>query len=208
MSIQPEGFQPEGYQPEGYQPEYDSGAIPEVDVRFEFRSRRGIHLYPSGALDDEYTFMDAVKDPGETIKVRLDLYNQCAHFWRDNESFEQNEYIRPNRANGYAYRCSVAGTSGAREPKWPQTVGATVRDGSATWTCVAAGSFGLNAITDPSGTSDPTGLTISDVSVSEDTKILSTYSGGSDGEDFDAVFSFTLNGVPRVARQKVCIRKR
>jgi hypothetical protein len=178
------------------------------DVRFEFRSRRGVNVYPALAGDDGYTFSEVTKDPAESIKVRLNLFNQCANFWRDNESFDSGEYIRPNRANGFSYECTTAGTSGYREPNWPQTIDATVRDGSITWTCRAASSNGINAITDPSSSSDPTGLTVSDVSVSEDAKILATYTGGSEDDDYDAVFSFTLNGVARIARQKVRIRKR
>ena len=208
MSIQPEGYQPDGYQPDGYQPEYDSGVAPVVDVRFEFRSRRSISVYPAIVSDDGYTFAPVTKNADESIKVRLNLFNQCANFWRDNEIYESGEYIRPNRANGYSYECTTAGTSGSGEPKWPQTIGATKTDGSVTWTCRAASSNGINAITSPTASSDPTGLTISDVSVSEDAKILATYSGGTLDEDYDAIFAFTLNGVPRIARQKVCIRKR
>lgn len=40
----------------------------------------------------------------------------------------------PNR-NGFAYRCSTAGTTGASEPTWPQELTKTVTDGTAVWTC-------------------------------------------------------------------------
>jgi hypothetical protein len=66
----------------------------------------------------------------------------------------------------------------------------------------------VNAISSPSASSDPTGLTITNVSAAETTKIQATYSGGVEGETHDAVFTFTLNGVTRVARQKVPIEKR
>jgi hypothetical protein len=40
---------------------------------------------------------------------------------------------------GYAYECTVAGTTHATvEPTWPTTVGNTVTDGGVTWTCRAA----------------------------------------------------------------------
>lgn len=157
--------------------------------------------------DNDFTFPDATKDPAEEKKVTLNLFKYCANYWRANEPFDLNEYARPRKATGFAYQ-SGGGTSGAREPIWPTTLGRTVTDGSVTWTCVVAQANGLNAVSAPSATPDPLGITITDVSVSETTKILATYQGGTLGQDYDAVFTFTLNGIARVARQKVLIRKR
>jgi hypothetical protein len=205
MSYVPSGHLPEGHLPEGHLPDESSSSAP--DVRFDFRSRRATRRFPAIVSDTEYTFAPAVKDPAESLKVRLDLFGQCANFWAANEQFSQGEYARPNRPNGYSYEATTAGTSGYREPIWPQTLGRTVQDGSVVWTCREASTNGLAEITSPSASPDPTGLTIADVSVSELTKILATYSGGSEGDDYDAVFTFTLNGVTRVARQTVQVRK-
>jgi hypothetical protein len=147
------------------------------------------------------------KDPDETLLVSLDLFDMCANFWAPNEQFGTGEYVRPNKATGFSYECTTAGTSAAREPVWPTTISATKVDGSITWTCRAASSNGVNAVSSPSATSEPTGLTIGSVAASESTKINATYSGGVDGESYDAVFTFTLNGVTRIARQKVPVRK-
>lgn len=46
-----------------------------------------------------------------------------------------NAYITPVSANGYYYKATVAGTSGASIPTYPTTIGATVTDGTVTWTC-------------------------------------------------------------------------
>jgi len=43
--------------------------------------------------------------------------------------------VRPVTRNGYAYECTVAGTTGGSEPTWPTTPGNTVVDGTVTWTC-------------------------------------------------------------------------
>lgn len=55
----------------------------------------------------------------------------------------------PAVRNGYVYRVTVAGTSGAAEPIWPTTIAATVVDGGATWACDAvapwAGVWNVNA---------------------------------------------------------------
>ena len=43
----------------------------------------------------------------------------------------------PTVANGRYYEVTTAGTTGITEPTWPTTVGTTVVDGTATWTCRA-----------------------------------------------------------------------
>src|SRR5574343_197947 len=44
-------------------------------------------------------------------------------------------HCRPTVANGYFYVMTVLGTTDAAEPVWPTTIGATVEDGDAEWTC-------------------------------------------------------------------------
>lgn len=160
---------------------------------------------------DTYTFPDVIKDPGASKKVRLDLYAACANRWRANEAYSAAEYVRPRtpKSTGFAYECTTAGLSGANEPRWPRAIGETVPDGSIVWTCRAAALNGLNVLSAPSAVADPTGgLTVESVSVEEGHKLLATYVGGTLGQDYDAVFSFTLDGVPQVARQRVLVRKR
>lgn len=158
--------------------------------------------------DPEYRFQDTVKDPAESLLVSLNFFNLCANFWQPNEQFSAAESIRPTIATGFAYNTASGGTSGAREPRWPTTLAQTVVDGSITWTCTAASSNGVNAVSAPSAVSDPTGLTIGSIAISESTKILATYSSGTDGQDYDAVFTLTLNAVTRIARQRVKVRRR
>ena len=47
----------------------------------------------------------------------------------------QEVAVTPITKNGRKYICTGAGTSGVTEPVWPTTVGQTVADGTATWTC-------------------------------------------------------------------------
>ena len=155
---------------------------------------------------DYYTFEPVTKDPAESRIVELELFNKCANFWRPNEQYAANEYVRPNIATGFSYQANAISLSGLREPKWPTAFGQQVLDGSVTWNVTAAGANGVNAVSAPSAVSSPTGLTIAAPAVVENTKIVATYSGGVIGQAYDAVFTFTLNAVARVARQTVRIR--
>lgn len=152
---------------------------------------------------------DALKDPAESLQVELNLFEMCARFWKPNELYSLGEVVRPRTPNGYAFSVTVGGTSGAEEPSWRRGVGElTPEDGAVTWTGLDAASNGVNPITSPSAVSDPSGLNILNVSVIEDVKIVATYQGGTAGKRYDSVFSFTLNGVTRVVRQRVHVRKR
>jgi hypothetical protein len=151
---------------------------------------------------------DAIKDPAEPLKVSINCYDMCVLRWQPNEPYSAGDFFRPRVPNGFSYEVTVSGVSGHTEPRYPTTIGGTVVNGSMTITCRAAGSNGLNAISAPTAVSEPTGLTISAVSVSEIYKILATYSGGTVDLDYDVVFTFTLDGVSRVARQTVKVRKR
>lgn len=152
-------------------------------------------------------------DSSKSKKVTLDLFKWCANFWRPGQQYSVNEYVRPNVATGFAYQNQTGAsfTSRAREPVWSRVLGGSTTDGSGIWTTVAAGSNGLNAIASPSATSEPSGLAIDDVAMNESTQILATYTppaGASEGQEFEAIFDFTLNGVPRRARQLVRLKKR
>jgi len=161
--------------------------------------------------DIPYRFEDHPgKDPAESIPIELDWFSYCANFWRANEVVTSSEFVRPNtrRATGFSYEATAAGTTSNREPVWPTIIGLMVVDGSVTWTCRAAGTNGLNVLSAPSAVSEPTGLTISSISAAENTKVRATYVGGTLDQDYDAVFTVIINGVPRVGRQRVMVRKR
>lgn len=59
-----------------------------------------------------------------------------AAVWATTTAYSLGAYRQPTVANTFYYSATVAGTSGASEPTWPTTVGATVVDGTVTWTCM------------------------------------------------------------------------
>lgn len=60
--------------------------------------------------------------------------------WVGATAYAAGELVAPTVANGHLYRSS-GGTSAAAQPVWPLTVGATVVDGSVTWTETTPAAF-------------------------------------------------------------------
>jgi hypothetical protein len=71
-------------------------------------------------------------DPGYVLDLLVDAK------WKATTARALNFLGYPSRPNGYAYKVTVAGTSGATEPTWPTTLTQTVTDGTITWRCEAA----------------------------------------------------------------------
>lgn len=56
--------------------------------------------------------------------------------WQADTAYLAGVFVRKTEANGFRYECTTQGTShAATEPTWPTTIGATVEDGTAVWTC-------------------------------------------------------------------------
>jgi hypothetical protein len=73
--------------------------------------------------------------------------------WAASTAYQVGQVRRPLAgANGYVYRCVVAGTSGGSAPTWPTVVGREVTDGSCVWVCAGRGLVKLD-FDDPSWTS-------------------------------------------------------
>lgn len=116
-----------------------------------------------------------------------------ATYWAALTALSLTNYRAPTIANGFAYEVTTAGITGATEPTWPTTIGATVTNGTVVFTCrraaitvSVAGNF---------STLDFTGYTGTFVV----NNILSTISGG--GAARSATFSSTmaLSGSSRIA---------
>ena len=66
----------------------------------------------------------------------LNIGGQGGYKWEPNRAFALNAPGVPSMWSSHWYKAQVAGTSGATEPAWPQTVGQTVQDGGITWVCM------------------------------------------------------------------------
>lgn len=70
------------------------------------------------------------------VTTALSAYSGTVAAWAAATAYADGVERRPVTRNGYRYSSS-GGTSGASEPTWPTTLGATVVDNDITWTCSA-----------------------------------------------------------------------
>lgn len=62
--------------------------------------------------------------------------------WQAAHAYTSGAIIEPVSRNGYLYRATVAGTSGASAPSFPTSVGGTVTDSGVTWECFSRDAIG------------------------------------------------------------------
>lgn len=79
------------------------------------------------------------------VSIQYTTATNWSAAWSASTAHVAEDCIRPATANGYLYRCTSSGTTGATAPTWPTSVGATVADGSCTWECVGSGVTSLTA---------------------------------------------------------------
>lgn len=83
-------------------------------------------------------YLTQIEGNGENTNVRWGKLYHLDSPWVKSTAYSLGNYVWPTTFNGYRYQCTTAGTSGSSEPTWPTTLGNTVSDGTAVWTCAAA----------------------------------------------------------------------
>ena len=118
---------------------YGQGSVSHANPLFQ----ANLVPHPAGGKDiarihaatvfNGYLYVVAEYDNGDVYHSYLDDPGA----WAASTAYNAGDFRRPTTPNGYRYEVVTAGTSGASEPAWPTTVGATVTDGGVTWKCVA-----------------------------------------------------------------------
>ena len=110
-----------------------------------YTPNRDTHVYVSD-LTNEATGT-GYSSGGVTLTSPTQTYtaaNSWGTQWAASTAYAVDWIVRPTAANGFVYRCAVAGTSGGSQPTWPTIVGATVTDGGVTWVCAGSGVLALS----------------------------------------------------------------
>lgn len=82
---------------------------------------------------------------GESLPFEINWTYELSNRWAPNSAFSALSAVRPastTNQTGFEYSSS-GGQSGPLEPEWPTTLGATVTDGSITWTAQALSNTSL-----------------------------------------------------------------
>ena len=94
---------------------------------------------PITVTSSVYVGAPGLYPPGQNVRTTR---------WSASTAYSLNARVVPTSPNNFTYRCTAAGTSGANEPVWPTTIGATVLDGTVTWT-TEGGAFADQVFIDP-----------------------------------------------------------
>lgn len=146
------------------------GFVPDMVILFNKTASTGdifMHMKLPGMPDGDSAAFVGVADSGSTgnVSVKFETTNGPADYnavkiqgrnWAASTAYVVGDVVRPATKNGYAYECTVAGTSHTSAPTWPTTLDETVADNSVTWKCVVdtCEAAGFQGFTIPAAFSD------------------------------------------------------
>lgn len=135
--------------------------------------------------------LERTQDPLAKLDYAVDFEAHNTRWWQPGTSFTSNTKVRSASAPGLQYSSS-GGYTGAREPRWPTSVGGTVVDGSITWTAEAVATTSLLRTLSSAAWTADTGITLSGAATSG--QVASTnIDGGTDGQTYVIVCTGTMS---------------
>jgi len=90
--------------------------------------------------DISQEFAGLISNNGDVLtnrscKVEEIIFNGDPSIRKNSTAYSVGNFVVPTTFNSYIYECTTAGTSSGSEPTWPTTIGNTINDGTAVWTC-------------------------------------------------------------------------
>lgn len=111
----------------------------------------------------------------------VDVGLRAVQPWAANATMNANALVAPSKCNrtGFVYATATPGQTGSREPAWGTSAGATVSDGSITWTAVTPPASGEDGIASVIWTQDnPPDDTLMITSQTNTSLVASAFIGG------------------------------
>lgn len=133
------------------------------------------------------------KTETEVWKATVDFARSLEEVWQPGRAIAVSSFVRPTAPNGFEYEATTGGQTGRREPRWPDTVGQTVVDGSVTWTCRAFSTAATDTIQSINLISSDSALTLG-ATTETGTETEFTISGGEDGGRYEVSVECTSVG--------------
>lgn len=93
---------------------------------------------PAGLFQaDTVRWIGELRNTSATYRMPITAQWKYVNAWLAATTVAAGNVVVPATANGFRYRCAIAGTTGAVAPAWPTTIGTTVADNTVTWVCDA-----------------------------------------------------------------------
>jgi len=149
------------------------------------------------------------KDPDTPATYEIDVFQEFVDDARRSYEYSLNDISRGNRDTGFYYVCTKAGRTAKKFPQsgFPRRANEIVIDGSLEWTAKHPADVSPTIIQSVTWIV-PTGLILD--SQTEDNHLAkATFSGGTDGQDYDVTARIAPNtGTPRDVTITIPVRQR
>jgi hypothetical protein len=142
------------------------------------------------------------------LPVEIDLFEYLAILWAPNRAVADGDVLLPPEPNGFALEAQNAGVTGPELPAYRPIDGETFADGSVQWLLIPTLDDGMYVASDPDAEVIPSesgGLEVTELEIAQGRYLRFRYVGGVRGERYEAVFTFTVNAVPRGFSQWVTV---
>jgi hypothetical protein len=117
-----------------------------------------------------------------------------ASAWTSTTAYSSGDYVEPSTYNGYIFKCTTPGSTGASEPSWP-TSETSVAETSIVWVGVSSWKRQAVSVTSVSSRSEFTAVELAHASAWFDYGLLSWTNASSDNDGYDMeVKSFASGG--------------